>query len=565
MKEFTILGQKVTVGDVNADPYGYCDTPPYPREGICYSYTPTLFDGIQAVIDHNGGTFPTSNYDALYYNENYGDDPVFGIRVAYSDATHFNLIYGFRDWDGVSYNWQGFPAETHYYNDGYTGATGTGQHDRDRQGIWFAYMSEGLTFMPLDPLDRWVCIYQHFLAPTPYNIYIFNPETTSFDIEEGYPGDRYYPVTGPSYYKTTDGYTNCVNDGGIALVFECLADEITNYTEDIAEPGGGYGDYGYYSKKVGIPGLPGLTIMDTGAATMWCPTKAQIQALNTYLWTDDFFDNIKKINADPLANIIQFGVVPLDLAALRGTQKEVKVGNVGTSVQMYPLTSQYIQVDLGEVNPWERWGTSMDYEPNTRASIFLPFVGIVDVPCSEIFGKAVNIVYNIDLLSGDFVAFIRIHRNNLDSVLYHKTGNMMLSFPLSAANYSNLFKTVAAGVSGVVAGAATGNPGVIASSLGEMAGSIMSGGSSIQLQRTGNFSGASAALGCFEAYIILTQPEQQLPADYNTYIGYPSYITYKLSELSGFTKVEDVIDNTVAATDTEKMEIERLLKEGIIL
>ena len=153
----------------------------------------------------------------------------------------------------------------------------------------------------------------------------------------------------------------------------------------------------------------------------------------------------------------------------------------------------------------------------------------------------------------------------LNSVLYHKTGNLMLSFPMSGANYSNLYKTVAAGISGVAMGAATGNPGVIASSLGNLAGSVISGGSSMEISRTGNFSGASNALGCFDAYMILTQATQQFPPGYERYVGYPCYNTYKLGDLSGFTKVEQVIDNTVAATDREKEEIERLLKEGVYL
>ena len=66
-------------------------------------------------------------------------------------------------------------------------------------------------------------------------------------------------------------------------------------------------------------------------------------------------------------------------------------------------------------------------------------------------------------------------------------------------------------------------------------------------------------------FLVLTQPQQHLDDHYKEYSGLPSYITYKLGACSGYTKVENVIDNTVSATDEEKAEIERLLKEGVYL
>ena len=85
------------------------------------------------------------------------------------------------------------------------------------------------------------------------------------------------------------------------------------------------------------------------------------------------------------------------------------------------------------------------------------------------------------------------------------------------------------------------------------------------IQRSGAYSGSASALTIRTPYIVVTRACQQKPANYSKYIGYPSFITYKLSELSGFTSVENVIDNTVIATDAEKAEIESLLKEGVYL
>jgi hypothetical protein len=89
--------------------------------------------------------------------------------------------------------------------------------------------------------------------------------------------------------------------------------------------------------------------------------------------------------------------------------------------------------------------------------------------------------------------------------------------------------------------------------------------SSVPVERTGAYTGPAAFMGCEYPYLILTQPIQVMPDNYARYEGFPCYQTYKLSRLSGYTKCESVIDNTVSATDAEKDEIERLLKEGVIL
>ena len=574
--QYNILGQTVQVAAVNIDPYVVREN--LPSRCVTYVSPPTYFDGIEAVRQHNNGNFPTSNYSAYWYGA--GEDPVFAIYVRYNADGRFGLAYQFRSYDPNTqeFSWtDNSPNVTHYYNDGYNGADPNNitSEDRWRQGIYFGYITDGLYAMPAEDNQKWGVISQHYEI---HEIegggfasggYIENPESAAFEEKTGYPGDRYDWIGGGAYTESTDGYYNAQflnNIGpGVLLFFVSHAHLDNDYTEDISVPGGGGGSYASHSRKIPIPGKPSLNIMDTGAASMWAPSPAEIKAFNRFLWTDDFIDNIKKINADPLANIIQFGLFPLDLSSLKDPIKEVKVGNVSTGVSMTPLKDQFIYVDLGNVSVREKWGSCMDYEPNTRASIFVPFVGVVDVAASEIMNKTVNLFYWVDLLSGDFVAYIRVIANGLDSILYQKTGNMQLQLPLSAANYANLYKTVAAGVAGVAAGAATGNAGAIASSLGEMAGAVMSGGSQIELSRTGNFSGASSILSGFHAYIILTRPIQQMPDNYSKYVGYPSYITYKLGNLSGFTKVEEVIDNTVAATDREKEEIERLLKEGVYL
>ena len=72
-------------------------------------------------------------------------------------------------------------------------------------------------------------------------------------------------------------------------------------------------------------------------------------------------------------------------------------------------------------------------------------------------------------------------------------------------------------------------------------------------------------LGVQTPYLIIERPRQSMPEGMNKYCGFPSNIRYKLYDLEGFTQVEYIHIEDVPATGEELAEIERLLKEGVIL
>ena len=65
-------------------------------------------------------------------------------------------------------------------------------------------------------------------------------------------------------------------------------------------------------------------------------------------------------------------------------------------------------------------------------------------------------------------------------------------------------------------------------------------------------------------YLILTRPKQALPNRQNSFIGYPSFTTKKMGNLSGYTVVESTHLQGIPATEEEYKEIETILKDGVI-
>ena len=558
------LGQTVAVGDIVGD-IAYYETK------VGFESPCSYWDAIAYIVSVDGG-IPASDKAYLFYNETTGDeDPVFGIKVIYT-GSKFRIGYCMRAYDRVNMAWQAWSniynviqwLPSDYDNDGADPHHIT-ESDRYHNGLIFTNVSTATD------TQRYVVGSRGFglgVMTTYYAIAVEDPDVVIYEYSTNYTPPRYVQTGGSAYSMFDNASAQQVfPDFGWEFTVGLL-EEISDFEEDYSTPsGGGGGGYSFYSDQLGFSDLPGLSLIDTGLASMWAPTQAQMLSFSQFLWSSSFFDNIIKLLSDPIDNIIQFGIVPFSVSSILGTAKEVAVGNVSTGVTMTPLTTQYIHLDLGYVSIPETWKTSLDYEGSV-VSIFIPFVGMFEMTPEEVIKcDRIALGYNVDLFSGDFVAEILVQKrfpkgSYLNGITYHKSGNCMIKLPITGVNYGRTYSQAIFGLAGGAAGAAAGaGIGGIATSLVDSAIGI----ASVPVQRSGSYTGNAALMGCETPYILLTQPIQVLPQDYGKYEGYPSYITYTLSSLSGFTKVEELIDNTVEATDAEKDEIERLLKEGVYL
>lgn len=372
-----------------------------------------------------------------------------------------------------------------------------------------------------------------------------------------------------AYARPVSGGNYAFKDWTDGLPLFMLTD-LNNYTDDVAAPGGGYGDYNYYSDSIGFSELPTIGVEDTGFTVMYAPTLAEVKNLATYMWTDSFIQNLKKlISTDPIKGIIQFGFIPLDLTSVRGNTQSVVIGNVDTGVQMHKLTEQYISVDMGSISLSPRWQTALSWEPYTIVEAYLPFIGFIQLPTSEIFRpesegvSKIYLNYNVNLFTGEFVAELKTTIRGVKTVLFSHTGTMMYQVPLTGADYGQFYKNILGAASRVIpsflGGPALGVASTVTSALSAAT-------TPMQVQRSGTISGGSAIMGQFGAYLVIRTPVQHFDsAAHAELVGYPSYLFRQLSELSGFTVCDSVNMDGFTGTAEEAAEIETLLKGGVYL
>lgn len=325
--------------------------------------------------------------------------------------------------------------------------------------------------------------------------------------------------------------------------------------------GGGTGTFSGTGDSIEFPNLPTLSAVSTGFITLFNPSIAQMQSLATYMWSDVFDIGLyKTLFADPMDCILGCSIVPV--AVPNGGTKTVNVGNVSTGISMTVAASQYVEVDCGTLNVEEYWGSYLDYDPYTKAEIYLPYCGTHALQVDDIMGKAVHVKYHVDILSGACCAYVKCG----SSVMYSFVGQCSSSIPISANDWTNVVNgalTIAASVGSLIATGGASAPMAVGAAAA-VTGTIYGGGIKQNVEKSGSMGGTGGMLAVQTPYLILTRPRQALPKKQNTYTGYPSFITTKLENLKGYTEIDSIRITGVPATDVELNELESILKSGVI-
>lgn len=336
--------------------------------------------------------------------------------------------------------------------------------------------------------------------------------------------------------------------------------------EAISYAGGGTGSFDNTSDTVGVPALPTLSAVSAGFIAMYSPTLTQLNQLASFLWTDSMFDpdNFKKLFSDPMECIIGLTIVPVNPTS--AGSMNVRVGYVDTGISMPRLSSQYAEVNCGTIQAEEFWGSALDYAPMTRLHLYLPYVGIREINADEVMNKSIGVTYHIDLLSGALTAYVTAN----GSVLYQFNGQCALNIPMASSNFTHMIQGAITSIGAVASTVATSGASVgagMALTATQIGASTANNAISNKpsFSHSGSMGGSGGMLGVQTPYLIIERPRQSMPEGLNKFCGFPSNIYYKLYDLDGFTQVEYIHIDNVPATGEELSEIERLLKEGVIL
>ena len=344
--------------------------------------------------------------------------------------------------------------------------------------------------------------------------------------------------------------------------------------------GGGDGNHDNTSDEIKPPGVPSLSGAGAGLFTIYNPSLSQLQALAQKLWSPDALTAILQYFTNPMDSILGLSIVPVKPKG--GTTANIFLGVYDTQVAANVVDSDYVIVDCGTI-PIERyWGSYLDYDPYTKISCYLPYIGEIDVNPDQVMQKNVSVKYYVNVVTGDIVAMLCADGN----IIYTAAGNCVRQLPLSNSDYSAIINTAVSAVSTLTMAAATSGVGNAAIAGAQEAGkssdlleakqtanSVGSGGSLVHdvmnakfhYQHAGAIGTGSGQLSYQTPYLTIERPNLDLADNYKAFVGYPCNKTMALSSCHGFTQIEATRLSVPGATDAEIAEISSLLVGGVII
>lgn len=458
-----------------------------------------------------------------------------------------------------------------YYRSGNSIKLGVG-------GVWYNLIYEFRTtgFFPSVNNNMY---FKEYVPPTkwfenPWFVQDDNASVTSFFVS-----DKYNREVQP------------VGSNIICNMFPFIYDDIEGYVYDDSPNGtggdisgteGGGGNFDKDSDEIDIPDTPTTSASFYGITRLYIPTVVQLNNFLDYIFSNGDFlstieNSIKKLFENPLDFVLSLHALPFEITS-EEVDTNVTFCRINTDLSINYTNHQYKQISGGYFDLKEYYGSFLDY--NTEVIMYIPFVGNVNLDVKKIMTTRLHLVYNVDIMTGNAIAFVSSVFDEKEHVLYSFNCNMKMDLPLTAVTYSNIITSLL-GVANLNMGFSksnskfnNGKKTIQSKGTSETRSGSMSlanvVGSAVDafvpsIETVNNSTGNVEWLNNFHSYLIIKRPRQSLPASFNRLDGYPSNITYKLKDLSGFTIVSRCHVDKLKCTSTEKDMILDLLYNGVQL
>lgn len=269
-----------------------------------------------------------------------------------------------------------------------------------------------------------------------------------------------------------------------------------------------------------------------------------------------------------LKSMIDFFRIPFTSTA-GSNLTQIPVADVEVTVTngMAPITSRFVEINFGvfslENYGWDDWN---DFK-NTRATLYLPFHGRVEIDINAIARGTIEIVAVCDTYTGNVVYWV--YTTSMQApreVLYGMyEGQSAVQIPVANTYTPNQLGKMATGVAtfgvGAVA-AATGNfTAAAAAAFGMIAQSP--GAHERSVDRSHIQDSSCAANSPLHIRLDIERREMLRTEQYREFAGIPAFVTKTLGELQGFVRVHSADYSGLKCEQSEKEIIKQMLENGV--
>lgn len=331
-----------------------------------------------------------------------------------------------------------------------------------------------------------------------------------------------------------------------------------------------------------LSGFGGGTDALNGSAlltTSYALTAANAHAFGSWLWGTGFdLDQLKLVVNNPIENIVSCKLFPFSVTG--GTAENVKLGNVQSTVSGNKLPENVERMFVfGDIFIEGFYDNFLDYAPYTKLTLYLPYIGFKELDPTEVMGRYIQVRYYVDLVTGVCRAVVFSHgtetaTENIFKPIASYDGVIGQDVPVVGSNRAQIEAGYVVGGAKVITDIASGIGAAITGNVGgalNSVGNAVSTGinSAMAMYHTYTEGTPSPAVSRFDEqklYVIVNSPMYTEPTLYAHQNGKPCNLTCRLSELHGYTVIDNTVDlSSISCEAGERKEILNLLTSGIYL
>lgn len=188
--------------------------------------------------------------------------------------------------------------------------------------------------------------------------------------------------------------------------------------------------------------------VDLGLYNVYALSAAQVKELANYLFSGvtELGENLVKLiwgsKRDVIISLYEF---PL-MVTTQGTDTIRFIFDTDLAGLFHgkQLTTEYIPIDFGTIKVDRYSGTFYDFEPYTTLTLYIPYIGYVDLKPTEVVGSTLSIRGYVHLTTGELTVNVRSSRTG---ILGSYSGTIGRMLPIADADatdiYASIIKTAA--------------------------------------------------------------------------------------------------------------------------
>lgn len=346
-------------------------------------------------------------------------------------------------------------------------------------------------------------------------------------------------------------------------------------------PDGGYGTYDNTSDNVGNSAKPTYSMPFGSGFHCYHINGSLYNSISEKLWGRDqsaflaLWQKFKNYKFNPIAGILSCVRIPDQFVPSSGSSSKIQIAGTVISVTAPVVTSGIVDHTIIFDSSWfsEYYASFMDYTDDTQIILHVPFCGTVEIPPYMCVNGDISVNFRCDVITGNVCACITaVDRYGNLCAIQTMTGNCAYPIPFSGNDngMGDKLKALEGYISGQTAGLASAASGDFgkAAAAGISSNLTLWSGKALARHTTmtaGQHGGSVAICTNLNCYIEIRRSAASQPDYYNVLRGRPSDIGLTVGSFIGFTVFSEVHADIATATAEEKAEIERLLKEGVII